>query len=277
MIQDIEPKKMNIEYSKEVPNNDANIFIFWDNKILIKDNMEQLDFITYGEIDSHVKKYIYLFQVGDDKYFLASLKDVYEPKGYFYEKVRSLRHAKSKENVFALMTAYHLFMWYRDNQFCGRCAAMVVPEEKMRALRCPKCGNMIFPKIAPAVIVGVTDKDRIIMTKYNGREYKGYALIAGFNEIGETAEQTIVREVMEEVGVHVKNIRYYGSQPWGMDLNLLLGYFAELDGDDEIWMDEEELSFASWYNRDEIDVTSDDVSLTSEMIQAFKDGITQTE
>ena len=75
-------------------------------------------------------------------------------------------------------------------------------------MKCPSCGNMVFPKIAPAVIVGVTNGDKILMTKYAGREYKKYALIAGFTEIGETAEQTVEREVMEEVGLHVKNIRY---------------------------------------------------------------------
>ena len=103
---------------------------------------------------------------------------------------------------------------------------------------------MVFPKIAPAVIVGVTHGDKILMTKYAGREYKRYALIAGFTEIGETAEETVKREVMEEVGLTVKNIRYYKSQPWGFDSNLLLGYFCELAEEEEIHLDEEELSVA---------------------------------
>ena len=87
-------------------------------------------------------------------------------------------------------------------------------------LQCPVCNNMVFPKIAPAVIIGLTNNDQIMMTKYAGREYKRYALIAGFTEIGETAEETVHREVMEEVGLKVKNIRYYKSQPWGFDSNL---------------------------------------------------------
>ncbi len=84
------------------------------------------------------------------------------------------------------------------------------------------------------------------MTKYAGREYKKYALIAGFTEIGETAEQTVEREVMEEVGLHVKNIRYYKSQPWGYDSDLLLGYFCELAEEHKIELDETELSLAEW-------------------------------
>ena len=157
-----------------------------------------------------------------------------------------------KERVLAAATAWHLFVWYRDNQFCGRCGKKLVHSEMQRMLQCPCCANMVFPKIAPAVIVGVTHGDKILMTKYAGREYKRYALIAGFTEIGETAEETVKREVMEEVGLTVKNIRYYKSQPWGFDSNLLLGYFCELAEEGEIRLDEEELSVAEWVDYHDI-------------------------
>jgi len=132
---------------------------------------------------------------------------------------------------------------------------------------------MIFPKIAPAVIVAVLNGNRILMTKYAGRPYKKYALIAGFTEIGETVEETVAREVMEEVGLKVKNIRYYKSQPWGVDSNLLLGFFADLDGDDTICLDEEELSEADWFERDAMPAHDDGISLTREMMGAFEKGL----
>lgn len=113
----------------------------------------------------------------------------------------------------------------------------VLPDEKERMLRCPSCGHLIFPTIAPAVIVGVTDGNRIILTTYAAREYKRYALIAGFTEIGETVEETVRREVMEEVGIPVKNIRYYKSQPWGFDSNLLMGFFCQADRKSQMSMD----------------------------------------
>ena len=110
------------------------------------------------------------------------------------------------------------------------------------------------------------------MTKYANREYKKYALIAGFCEIGEMAEDTVRREVMEEVGLRVKNIRYYKSQPWGFDSNLLLGYFAELDGADTITIEEAELAEAEWKYRHEVQGMDDGISLTREMIEVFAKG-----
>ncbi len=119
------------------------------------------------------------------------------------------------------------------------------------------------------MIVAVTNGDQILLTRYANREYQRYALVAGFTEIGETAEETVRREVMEETGVSVKNIRYYKSQPWGVDGNLLLGYFAELDGSAEIRMDEQELSAAQWAGWEDLKDMDDSFSLTGEMMRVF--------
>ena len=139
-------------------------------------------------------------------------------------------------------------------------------------MRCGACGNMEYPKICPAVIVGVTDGDRLLMSKYAGRAYKNYALIAGFTEIGETVEQTVAREVMEEVGLKVKNIRYYKSQPWAFTDTLLMGFYCDLDGSDAIRLDENELAVAEWFTREEIPEPVSQESLTNEMILRFKNG-----
>lgn len=128
--------------------------------------------------------------------------------------------------------------------------------------------------LCPAVIVGVINGDKILMTKYADQTVtKRYSLIAGFAEIGETIEQTVQREVMEEVGVKVKNIKYYKSQPWAFTDTLLLGFFCQLDGSENITMDSTELSVAQWVSRDEMPNISDDISLTYEMMSIFKNNL----
>ena len=137
-------------------------------------------------------------------------------------------------------------------------------------MRCPQCQNMIFPKIAPSVIVGVTHGDKLLLSKYANRSYTRYGMIAGFTEIGETVEETVRREVMEEVGLRVKNIRYYKSQPWGFDSNLLMGFFCDLAEEGEIRLEEEELSLAEWVDYRDVPDDPEGLSLTREMMTYFR-------
>ena len=139
-------------------------------------------------------------------------------------------------------------------------------------MRCPNCGNMIFPKIAPAVIIALTNGDKLMLSQYANLNYKRYGLLAGFVEIGETAEEAVAREVMEEVGLKVKNIRYYKSQPWGISGNLSIGYFCDLDGEDCVHLDRNELALAEWYDRKNLSAEDDGISLTREMIRIFGEG-----
>jgi len=199
-----------------------------------------------------------------------ALESAFAGCGYEFHSMYDLRGRQPKDAVFAGATAWHLFNWYRVNRFCGACGREMNHDENERMMRCEHCGNMVFPKIMPAVIVGLTDGDRLMMTKYAGREHKRYALIAGFTEIGETMEDTVRREVLEEVGLKVKNVTYYKSQPWGFAGDMLLGFFCELDGSDEIKMDTEELSVAEWVHYKDIPDYDEGLSLTEEMMRYFK-------
>ena len=180
------------------------------------------------------------------------------------------RIMRPEYQAFAAITAVQLFRWKESRKFCGCCGSRTEDSRTERALVCTKCGHTEYPKICPAVIVAVTDGDRLLMSRYKGRAYRGYALIAGFVEIGETFEETVRREVMEEVGLKVKNIRYYKSQPWAFTDTEMIGFFAELDGDDAIRLQEDELSEAGWYRRDEIPEDVSSISVGSEMKMAFK-------
>ncbi len=214
----------------------------------------------------------YLFCMQGKNYFLWTDPTPISPvEDFAFEPVRQLRQLKCKEICFAVMTGWHLYNWYRTNCLCGCCGTPTEHDSKERMLRCPNCGNMIFPRISPAVIVAVTNGDRILLSKYAGRTYTRYALLAGYTEIGETLEQTVHREVMEEVGLRVKNLRYYKSQPWGVDGNVLMGFFCDVDGSDAIHIDENELSMAAWYPRDALPAHDDGISLTREMIRVFEE------
>ena len=215
----------------------------------------------------------YLFRMQEQNFFLWTDAVPECPDGGFaYEPVRMLRQLKSKEICYAVMTGWHLYNWYRTNRLCGCCGTPTEHDRKERMLRCPACGNMIFPRISPAVIVAVTDGDRLLLSKYAGRAYTRYALLAGYTEIGETIEQTVHREVMDEVGLKVKNLRYYKSQPWGVDGNVLMGFYCDLDGSDVIHIDEQELAMADWYPRNALPAQDDGISLTREMIRVFGEG-----
>lgn len=278
MIQDIYPHIYHNEYKDFQPENTDFILVFHRNTVMIRFKEEHLRYPTFSEMQSFSCDYQYLFSIDNYKYFLALPKSCHleEPSimidGYHYENVRIFRNAASRHTAFAGITAHHLFGWYQSNQFCGHCGQKMLPDHKERMLFCPDCRNMVYPRISPAVIVGIINGDQILMSKYAGRSYTNYALIAGFTEIGECAEQTVAREVMEEVGLKVKNIRYYKSQPWAFSGSLLMGFFCDLDGSDQIKLDTSELAEAGWYSRDEITLEDDHISLTREMIMHFKNG-----
>ena len=269
MIQDIEPKIFYNQFQRAEIDRDDYVLAFSGNRILIKAGTQDLNFARYEDMPED-GDYTYLFSIDSQRYFLRSGEEELSIPGYEYRTMFEIRPYSCKYQVMAAATGWHLHVWYRDNQFCGRCGTRAVHDGRERAMRCPECGNLIFPKIAPAVIVGVTDGDRILLTKYARRQYKRYALIAGFTEIGETVEETVRREVLEEVGLHVKNIRYYKSQPWGFDSNLLLGFFAEADDTNRIRMDQEELAAAEWVQREDIPDYGENLSLTHEMMKVFK-------
>ena len=198
---------------------------------------------------------------------LLNLKQVSNVRGVSMQEFRGLR---PMWKAFAAITAVQLHNWYRSRRFCGCCGAKLEKSHKERAMVCPECGQLEYPKICPAVIIGITNGSRIMMTKYAGREFTNYALVAGFVEIGESFEDTVRREVMEEVGLRVKNITYYKSQPWSFSDTLLGGFFCQVDGSEECTMDREELSLAEWMEREDMPVRSQDISLTSEMMEAFR-------
>ena len=271
MVQDIEPDHLDNRYDPEIrPDEDGFVICVKGAEILLGDNAfpRVRDFGAPLDLT-------YLFSISGERYFL--LGDLREetvlPQGCAFRSIAEMREDRSvaKKTLFAAMTGRHLADWYASARFCGRCGHEMERHGQERAMVCPECGYILYPRINPAVIVGVRDGDRIILTRYR-TGFRHNALIAGFTEIGETAEETVEREVMEEVGIKVKNIRYYKSQPWGTAGDLLLGFFCDADGDTKIRMDRNELGHAEWTKRGDIVLQPDSASLTNEMMKAFKEG-----
>ncbi len=194
------------------------------------------------------------------------------PTCLYFKPLRFLRFFEPKKHAFAASTASHVQRWMRSRFFCGHCGSKNRHSETERAMVCPLCQLREYPKISPAVIVAVIDKERIVLTKDKHGAYPNYALVAGFVEIGESPIDTVIREVKEEVGLRVKNIREYKSQPWGFSDTLMLAYTAELDGDDTIVYQESELKGAYWFHRKDVPVLERHISVGQEMIEMFKLG-----
>ncbi|MBR1796639.1 MAG: NAD(+) diphosphatase [Clostridiales bacterium] len=280
MIQDIYPHKLKNTFVPGLKAADDSLVVHYDKdgRLLVKDEGKPLPRLS--DFDACPSSLTYLFSMDEDDIFLAEDETVGVPEGYSYIKVRDFRKKSDvpKKSIFEAFTAKQLHSWYMNNKYCGRCGSLTGRSDIERAIVCDKCGNTIYPRVVPAVIVAVINKgqtredDRIVLTKYNGRaDVPYYALIAGFTEIGETFEETVAREVMEETGLKVRNIKYYKSQPWGVVDDILAGFFCELDGDDTISKDDQELAVAQWVRREEVVLQPDDLSLTNEMMTLFKE------
>lgn len=267
MIQDIGQHSFHNEYTPRPPQRGDYLFVFENSMILCAGTETAFRVPTVDETEE--KELQYLFSIDGTGFYLGT----HPVLGYNFQPMRLLRRCEPQYLGFAGMTAWHLYVWYTSHRYCGKCGSKVHHHRSLRALECPNCKNLIFPVIAPAVIVAVTHGDYILITRYAGREHKGIALIAGFCEIGERAEDTVHREVMEEAGVRVKNLRYFDTQPWGFASNLLLGFYCELEGSDEIHMDTQELQFAQWVHRKDLPEPENLASLTATMIERFRLGL----
>jgi NAD+ diphosphatase len=290
MLHNIEPHEYHCEFLPRPPISERDyLLLFSGEQILLKRENEQLilPFFKYiTDVKQGEEKLRYLFTIDDIAFFGAdstmsandACDDVIkkDPKGaWTYLSVRNLREFAPSWLAFAAITGYHLHFWYVHNRYCGVCGSEFNHSVNERALLCPHCGYLKYPEIAVAVIVGVTDGDKLLLTRYAEHHYKRYALIAGFVEIGESLEDTVRREVYEEAGLCVKNIRYFQSQPWGFSCSLLAGFFADLDGSADITLDGSELAEATWVERGDICVDSSLISLTATMMMAFKDNKTE--
>jgi NAD+ diphosphatase len=166
--------------------------------------------------------------------------------------------------------AAQLFQWARTSRFCPACGQPLGPLEGTWGRSCAACGHTLYPPVSPATIVLIHDGDRVLLTTKPGWG-KRYSLVAGFVEPGETLEDSVVREVREEVGVEVDDLRYVGSQPWPFPHQIMIGFLAHYAGG-EIVIDTTELAGAAWFTRDALPELPPPFSISRQIIELWRAG-----
>ena len=263
MIQELNATFHNA-YTPRDPKEDDVVFYFEQDHIFLT---KEGTFLTVKDYEE-TSDFIYLFEIDETAFYLTTHKHRYTHVLPIFE-MRSYEDALLR---FASVTAYHLSVWIRENKYCGSCGKEMTFSNNERALVCKACGHIVYPRLNPAVIVGILNKkNQLLVTKYTNRPYTHYALVAGYAEIGETIEECVKREVKEETGLSVSNLRYVTSQPWAFSQSLLFGFWCDTE-EEEISFDHHELQLAEWKERGDEIGTRDQLSLTAYMISLFQKG-----
>jgi NAD+ diphosphatase len=164
--------------------------------------------------------------------------------------------------------AIQIVAWDRDHQFCGRCATPTVTMRGERAKVCPNCDLHTYPRLSPAVIMLIERGNEVLLARSHRHPPEWYSVLAGFVEPGETLEEATAREIYEEVGLRVKNIRYFGSQPWPFPNSLMIAFTCEYAGG-EIVLEEAEMAEAAWFTADRLPKIPGTSSISRQLIDWF--------
>ena len=170
--------------------------------------------------------------------------------GFIFRKLRSL-FGVIDDNLLAVAgRAFQIAEWARTHRFCGACGTATVHVQGERCMRCPSCGHMAYPRISPAMMVLIRRGDAVLLARHTNSPTQFFTALAGFLEAGESIEDAVHREVFEEVGLKVRNVAYFGSQPWPFPHSLMIAFTAEYVSGD-IVVDESEIAEAQWFGPDD--------------------------
>lgn len=190
------------------------------------------------------------------------------PRGMAFEGLRSLYGLLEEDSFKVALTAMHLVEWDRTSRFCGRCGGRTEPSREERAKECTACGATVFPRISPAVIVLIERGDRALLARASRFPERMHSVLAGFVEPGESLEETVSREVEEETGILVEDVRYFGSQPWPFPDSLMIGFTARY-ASGEIHIDGKEIIDAGWFGIDDMPEIPGKISIARKLIDWF--------
>jgi NAD+ diphosphatase len=255
-------------------------FAFQGNNLLVSEESSSISIPClndFSELGLPVKSQHYLGLLGDRYCYAVEVpEDAIPPAGKAFEGLRQVYGRLDEDLFWIAARAVQIVDWDRTHQFCGQCGARMELQKIERAKKCPQCGLLHFPRLAPAIIVAIERGDKLLMARSRRFAPGVYSVLAGFAEPGESLEEAVVREVKEEVSISIKDIRYFGSQPWPFPHSLMIGFTATYAGG-EISIDETELEDAGWFTTDNLPPLPGRISIARKLIDWFitKRGIAQ--
>lgn len=224
------------------------IFVFHEKMVLV-DEYDQIPFSDEGL--SLIATECVLEDGSMSAVAMLASSEASFPTKYHFMPIREyfFTHTTGEAALLSRMLSYA--KWRSETSYCSKCGASLSLSPSENALVCDGCNKIHFPRIEPCVIVLVSKGDEILLLRHKNRIQDIFACLSGFIEVGETAEQAVCREVMEESGLKVKNVKYMGSQGWPFPDQLMLAFTAEYESG-EIKIQEEEIAEAHWFRRDNL-------------------------
>ena len=266
-------------YKRYVPsfapesNEDSNVFWFVfnsDNLLVDLENNCKIPFIKdLEDLNIHLvrKQYMGTF-LGHGCYSAEVAPETNAPESMAFMDLRHLYEILEEDLFLLAGRAIQIVNWDKNHSFCGKCGIPTEIMDNEMAKICPECGFISHTRIAPAVITAIIKDEKLLMAKHSYGLKNIYGLVAGFIEAGETLEEGVQREIMEEVGLKVKDIKYFGSQPWPFPNSLMIGFTATYDSG-EIKVDGNEILDAKWFEVDEVPRTHSNMSIASDLIKWY--------
>jgi len=258
--------------SPEVRSEPSWWFIFQENKLLIDQSPESVTLpflIDLSELGLIGIRQNYLGQLDHRLCYAAEVAEgTIPPVGMAFEGLRQVYGRLDEDLFWIAARAVQIIDWDRTHQFCGRCGVPLRTKSDERAKACPQCGLLHFPRLAPAIIVLVERGNQLLLARSRHFMPGMYSVLAGFVEPGESLEEAVVREVKEEVGIEIKDIKYFGSQPWPFPHSLMIGFTAAYAGG-EISLDDKEIEDAGWYTLEKLPRIPGKISIARKLIDGF--------
>lgn len=252
---------------------DSRLLLFYEDELLVKAQADMILIPSMQDISLLNLKTTtvqYSGSLNGNTYYAANLCEKDQFSGFSFKKLRQLSGHIADDSFEMTYRAFHIMNWLKTNKFCGCCGKVMqvtqAPQEL--AVQCPACSHTVYPRISPAIIVAVVKDDKILLARSSRFPAGRYSVIAGFVEPGETLENCVRRELLEEVGIEADNIAYFGNQPWPFPDSLMIAFTAQYAGG-EITIDNNEIVAADWFSEDALPSIPPKGSIARQLIEWF--------